>query len=547
MAPDHTPSARVWLARPGRGSFSGTRPTALHTAGPGGIQMRASRSLLIVALVLVLLSGAGPALAADDGTMTIGLHVTLVSRWLDPAETEALITPFMVLYALHDALVKPMPAGIMTPSLAESWTVSKDGLNYDFVLRKGAKFHNGDPVTAEDVKFSFERYKGGSATLLKAKVKEIQVPALNKVRFVLKEPWDEFMSFYGTSSTGAGWIVPKKYIEKVGEDAYKKAPVGAGPYKLVSFQPGIELVLEAFTDYWRKVPSVKRVVMRSIPDETTRAAAVKTGEVDMAYLFGGAIASDLKRTPGIKVVGPLIYGVYWLDFLDQWDPKSPWKDQRVRLAASLAIDRNALNDAEMLGLGRPRGSFVPPTFEYALQINPAPYDPKRAKQLLVEAGYPNGFDAGDLTPLPPYSSLGEAVGGYLQGIGIRARVRTMERATYMTSWHEKKLKGLLIGATGAAGNAASRLEPFFTKNGIYAYGTRPEIDDLFQRQANELDRKKREATLHQIQKIVADQVLAAPIFQQAFPWGVGARVAEPAAGLIQGYPYVGPAEDLKLK
>ena len=123
----------------------------------------------------------------------------------------------------------------------------------------------------------------------------------------------------------------------------------------------------------------------------------------------------------------------------------------------------------------------------------------------------------------------------------------MERATYLGYWREKKIHGLLIGATGAAGNAAARLEPFFTKNGIYAYGTRPEIDDLFQRQANELDRKKREATLHQIQKIVADQVLAAPIFQQAFPWGVGARVEQPAAGLIQGYPYVGPAEDLKLK
>src|SRR5216683_884915 len=183
--------------------------------------MSARRSVVGVLLMLVMLSLAAPALAAQEGTLTIGLHVTLASRWLDPGDTESLITPFMLLYALHDALVKPMPAGIMTPSLAESWTVSKDGLNYDFVLRKGAKFHNGDPVTAEDVKFSFERYKGGIATLLKAKVKEIQVPAPNKVRFVLKEPWDEFMSFYGTSSTGAGWIVPKKYIEKGGEDAYK--------------------------------------------------------------------------------------------------------------------------------------------------------------------------------------------------------------------------------------------------------------------------------------------------------------------------------------
>src|SRR5690242_12844294 len=418
----------------------------------------------ILTLVLVTLLGPAPAVAVPpDGTMAIGVHVTLVSRWLDPGETEALITPFMVLYALHDALVKPMPGGIMTPSLAESWTASKDGLSYEFVIRKNARFHNGDPITAEDVKFTFERYKGSAAKILKEKVKEIQILAPNRVRFVLKEPWPDFMAFYGTSATGAGWIVPKKYIEKVGEDGFKKAPVGAGPYKFVAFTPGIELTLEAFGDYWRKAPSVKRLVMRSIPDETTRAAAVKTGEVDAAYLFSGAVAEDLKRSPGVRVVAPLLYGVYWLDFLDQWDPKSPWHDRRVRQAASLAIDRNAINQAEMLGLGRPAGGFVPPEFDFSLKIDPPPFDPKRAKQLMVEAGFPNGFDAGDLTPLPPYTSVAEAIGGYLQAIGIRTSVRTMERATFLASWREKKLHGLLIGATGAAGNAAARLEPFFTK------------------------------------------------------------------------------------
>jgi len=190
---------------------------------------------------------------------------------------------------------------------------------------------------------------------------------------------------------------------------------------------------------------------------------------------------------------------------------------------------------------------VPPEFDFALKVDPPAYDPKRAKQLLAEAGYPNGFEAGDLTPLPPYTSLAEEVGNFLGEIGIRASVRNMERATFMSSWHDKKLRGLLIGATGAAGNAAARLEPFMTKGGLYAYGSLPEVDDLFQRQARELDRGKREALLHQIQKIVTDQVLAAPIFQQGFICGVGPRVAEPALGLIQGFPYAGPVEDLRLK
>src|SRR5919108_211387 len=128
----------------------------------------------------------------------------------------------------------------------------------------------------------------------------------------------------------------------------------------------MELGLEAFPDFWRKAPSVKRLVMKSIADESTRAAAVKTGEVDAAYLFGGAVAEELKRTPGVRVAAPLLYGIYWLDFLDRWDPKSPWHDRRVRLAASLAIDRNAINEAEMLGLGKPAGAFVPPQFDFAL-------------------------------------------------------------------------------------------------------------------------------------------------------------------------------------
>src|SRR2546430_5596061 len=136
----------------------------------------------VFVLALLFLACAAPLHAAPEGSVTWGAHVSLAARWLDPAETEGTIIPFMVLYALHDALVKPMPAGLNTPSLAESWTVSKDGLVYEFVLRKGARFHNGEPVTAEDVKFSFDRYRGAGAKLLKEKVREVQVVDPGRVR-----------------------------------------------------------------------------------------------------------------------------------------------------------------------------------------------------------------------------------------------------------------------------------------------------------------------------------------------------------------------------
>jgi len=503
----------------------------------------------VVSLALALLLVVAPtATAAPEGTMTWGVHITLASRWLDPAETEGIITPFMVLYALHDALVKPMPAGINTPSLAESWTQSKDGLAYEFVLRKGVKFHNGDPVTAEDVKFSFARYKGSGAKLLKERVREVQVTDPGRVRFHLKEPWPDFMTFYGTSATGSGWIVPKAYVEKVGDDGFKKHPIGAGPYKFVSFTPGVELVMEAFEGYWRKVPNIKRLVYRSMPEETTRAAALKKGEVDIVYLLTGPVAEDIRRTSGFKLVAPKESpAVFWIDLPDQWDPKSPWHDRRVRLAASHALDRQALNQAETLGFSKPTGSLIPRALEFSLALEPHAYDPRKAKQLLAEAGYPNGFDAGDFYPWPPYFSMGEALASYLQQVGIRTKIRTMERAALTTAWRERKLKNVIVGITGAGGNAATRLEAYVSKNGVYTSGVMPDVEDLFQRQARETDVKKREALLHQIQQILHDRVTHIPIYELAFIWGVGPRVDEPGVNLIRSYAYSGPLEDLRLK
>ena len=510
---------------------------------------RSTGPIQVVALLTALVAGGAPmAAAAPEGTMTWGVHITLASRWLDPAETEGIITPFMVLYALHDALVKPMPAGPNTASLAESWTQSKDGLTYEFLLRKGVTFHNGDPVTAADVKFSFERYRGAGAKLLKERVREVQVPDPTRVRFVLKEPWPDFMTFYGTSATGAGWVVPKAYVEKVGEDGFKRAPIGAGPYKFVSFNPGIELVLEAYEGYWRKVPAIKRLVLRSMPDETTRAASLKSGEVDIGYLFTGPVAEDIQRTPGFKLVAPKESpGTFWLDLPDQWDPKSPWHDRRVRQAASFAIDRQALNRAETLGFSFPTGSLIPRALDFSRFFEPDPFDPAKARRLLAEAGYPSGFDAGDLYPWPPYFSMGEAIASYLQNVGIRTKIRTMERAAMTTAWREKKLKNVIVGITGAGGNAATRLEAYVSKNGVYTSAVIPEVEDLFQRQARETDTKKREALLHQIQGILHERMIHVPIYELAFIWGVGPRVEEPGVNLIRSFAYSGPLEDLRLK
>jgi len=507
------------------------------------------RSLSLPTVLLAVLLLLSPlSAAAQQSQMTWAIHITLAPTWFDPGEHTGIITLMKVLYAVHDAMVKPMPGNRMAPSLAESWTVSKDGLVYEFVLRKGVVFHNGDPFTAEDVKFTFDRYKGAAAKLLKSKVSAVEIVDPYRVRFRLKEPWPDFMAFYGTPATGAGWIVPKKYVEKVGDDGFKRAPVGAGPYKLTSMNPGVEIVLDAHDKYWRKTPAVKRLVWRTVPEDLTRLAMLKRGEVDVAYSMRGPLGEEVKRTAGLKLVPTVISATQWLDFGPlQWDPKSPWHDRRVRLAAALAFDKNAINEAETLGHSRPTGSIIPSAFEYALAIPAYPFDPGQSRKLLAEAGYPNGFDAGDSACDASYCSVAEAIANYLGAVGIRAKVRPMERAAFLAAWKDKKIRSIMQAGAGGQGNAASRVENYFAKDGTYTWGSHPDMEDLYQQQARELDPKRREQLLHQIQKLAHERVMHAPLWELGFLNATGPRVEESGLGLISYHPYSAPYEDLKLK
>ena len=507
-----------------------------------------STPAVVVSLLIGLVSLITPGTAAAEapaGQLTLAITVTLAPTWFDPAETPGVITPFLTLYALHDALVKPMPGNAWAPSLAESWTASKDGLTYDFVLRKGLRFHNGDPLTAEDVKFSFERYKGGGATTLKARVAGVDVVEPHRIRFRMKQPWPDFMTFYATPATSAAWIVPKKYVERVGDDGFKKAPVGAGPYRFVSFTPGIELVVEAYEGYWRKVAAVKRIVFKSVPDESTRLAMLMRGETDVAYGLRGPNAEEVKRasTLSLKVTLPTV--AQWIVFTQQWDPKSPWADRRVRLAANLAIDRKTFSDAEYLGYGRPAPSIIPRDFEFYWAPPPYPHDPRQARQLLTEAGYPKGFDAVEVACDAVFAPEAEAVINGLQSVGIRARLRPLERAGFYKADQERQFKYLVRVGSGAAGNAATRIEAFVISSGIRSYGSYPDIDALFREQATEMDRKRREALLHKIQQLMHERAMFAPIVEQAALSGVGPRVAE--LPTITGHPFFSPYEDARLK
>jgi peptide/nickel transport system substrate-binding protein len=491
---------------------------------------RSVRELVGSLLCLVITLAALPATAADarPGEAVVAWHVTLAPSWFDPSTAPPQITAFGMLYAIHDALLRPLPGHRVGNSLAETWTESADGRVYEFRLRRGLKFHNGDPVTADDVKFSVERYRGTGAAVFHERIQQVEVVDALRVRFRLREAWPDFLTFYGTSATAAGIVVPRKYLTEVGDDGFTKHPIGAGPYRFVRHAPGVEVVLEAYREHWRGVPHVRRLTMRSVPEGTTRVAMAKTGEVDLAVALEAEDADVARRDPHLRLVATRHASVSWIEFADQWDPRSPWHDRRLRLAVNHALDRKAMNDSACLGYCLPTGVIVPRVMDFALPVEPPAYDPSRARRLLADAGYPNGLDAGDFVPIPPFLQLSESVVNALNVVGIRVRLRPIERAAFNAAWREKKLRGLFLAVSGNAGNAATRVGEFVYSKGSHAYGGYPDIDEIFHQQARERDVRKREMLLHRIQRLTVDRAMFAPIMDLRALMAVGRRLVDPA-------------------
>ena len=278
-------------------------------------------------------------------------------------------------------------------------------------------------------------------------------------------------------------------------------------------------MLEAFEGYWRKTPSVKRLVMKVIPDEATRLAALKRGEVDIAYSIRGELAEELQRTPGLTLKPVVLQAPNWLYFPEQWDPKSPWHDVRVRQAANLAIDREGMNKALFLGYCKITDSIIPYTFDYYWQPPAAVYDPAKAKKLLAEAGYPERLRRRPVLLRQLVRQHGRGVGRTTsRQIGIRTKLQPIERAGFFAGYAGKKYtRGIIQGASGAFGNAATRLAAFVVKGGAFAYGSYPDIDELYPQQADETrPREAQRRSSHKMQQLVYEKAIYAPIWQLGF-------------------------------
>jgi peptide/nickel transport system substrate-binding protein len=310
----------------------------------------------------------------------------------------------------------------------------------------------------------------------------------------------------------------------------------------------VQLVLEANEKYWRRAPAIKRIVMKVIPDEATRLVALKRGEIDIAYSIRGELAMEAQKTPGLSLKIAQDGATYYLYFPEQWDAESPWSDVRVRRAAFHAIDYKSINDALCLGHCRLSSNFVPHHLQFYWPAPAPEFNQAKARQLLAQAGHPNGFDAGFYWCDSSYANLGEAAVNSLAEVGIIAKLRPLERAAFDKGFTDKRYKkGIIQGSSAAFGNASTRLSVWAIKGGAYAYGSYPELDQLYEQQLAETDIAKRAALLEHMQRIILDKQMYVNLWQLAFINAAGPRVGEAGIGLVKTYVYTGPYEDLTLK
>ena len=317
-------------------------------------------------------------------------------------------------------------------------------------------------------------------------------------------------------------------IEKVGRDGFLQKPIGAGPYKLVSQEPGTRLVFEAFEDYYRPV-HVKHFEILGVPDAATRLAMVEREEADIVYSLPGELLPRVKRNTKI-MLAPVLSGSWWLDFPVFQDPNNPFHDKRVRQAVSLAIDRKAINEAESGGWGKINGNWINDDVEYALEWPEWEYNVAKAKELMKEAGHPNGFKVDWLTVVPPYFSRGERVISQLKAIGIQTRLQTHgTRRLYQEARRRSQ------GVAGRADHHERRphrrqlgqlVRRLFKCGGFLGQDMFcvKDLDAKFEQYQNSFDRHEREKLAEEIQRDILENHYFVPVFRHAAVNAIGPRI-----------------------
>jgi peptide/nickel transport system substrate-binding protein len=487
------------------------------------------------------------------GTLTIAQHFALDPGWVDPVEHITALTQQHYDYLVHDAMIKPMPQGVLTYSLAEHAEITADFTKAAFRLRPGLKFQDGQPLSAADVQWSYEHYRGVNFKILHDKLERIEIVDDRTIIFHFKEPFVDFLDLYNGGATGVGWIVPQHYYEQVGKDGFKAHPLGAGPFKFVSQEAGVQMVFEAWEGYWRRAPGVKTIVVKGIRDLAARMAGLQTGELDVAYGMTGKLLARVMADPNLRW-DPNYTGPWWLMFPGYQEPDSPFHDKRVRQAVSLAVNRQFLSRQETQGIGPPWGNWIAPENSDALRGDgtelPVPeYNPEKAKQLMAAAGYAGGLTLDWYVPFVPYFDMGERILTDLGVIGIRGKLQVMEGPAFRAKIAQGR-KGypgnrtIVQNIDVRPGGAKATVGVYTVCDSPASFVCEPQIEALWTRHQASIDLDERDQLMKAIQRILIEEYYFVPIYLNPFVHAVGPRVLPAGDGFHRywdtpqaGYPY----------
>ena len=506
--------------------------------------MRTSRIVLVSVLALALLATTSLGWAQAKPDLTVALS-SFSTETLDPALGGHVVKYYLSL--IFDYLVGSTPDGQPSPTggLATRWENSPDFKRWTFHLRKGVTFHNGDDVTSEDVKFSLERAMSkrsttGYAGPLRTLIQTIETPAPDRVVIVTKEPTLIIPTYLSRALSTEGMVLPKKYIEANGDDAFARKPVGSGPYKFVEQVTGSHIKLAAVDNHWRiGTPKYKNATFRLVPEETTRIALLRRGEVDVADVSRERV-KEIERDgfPIHTRREEAILSMWWVLSPDGWP--APAKDKRVREAMNIAIDRAEL--AQSIFAGKADPAAIPMGLSWSfrdigLKVGPEmsyTYDPNRAKKLLADAGHGGGFPldvyAFQLPGLPEGKAFAEAVAGYWEKIGIKTKLIPVDYPAFRKNWVDRKVPGAVgyynIANRNWIGTYALLEKMAYSKSKPNDTANDPEIDGMIAQVMSQTDREKINALMRNIYTRLRSEHYGVPVVYLHSPYASSKALAK---------------------
>ncbi|MBI4277259.1 MAG: ABC transporter substrate-binding protein [Armatimonadetes bacterium] len=465
------------------------------------------RGVMLLVLLTAALGVTGMSTAAPAKTEAV-IVLTTDATTLDPARV-TVTNDTLVSYYFFDYLLWRTADGKVQPYLAESYRAIND-TTWEFKLRKNVKFHNGEPLNAEAVKFTFDRVlnpdnkipgRGQIAT-----IKEVKAVDEHTVHFITEKP-DPVLA---TARVFRQPIIPPRYFKEKGEQEFARNPVGTGPYIFREWVKDTRIVGEANPNYWGGVPRLRKITFRPIPEYATRVSLLRTGEVDIVPFVVPDQAAALARERGIKVsTTPTLRTM----FLIMRPDMAPLDKKAVRQALNYAVDKESIVKNLLGGYAVVSKAQVvaPIFFGFNPNMRPYPFDLERAKKLLVEAGYRDGFELSFYTPAGRYTldkEIAEVIVAQFAKVGVRAKLTPMEWGVFAKAQLDFKFAQLNLFAFAGPYDAGEVYNSLFARGqpwGVGPYWTHPELERLLEVARTRVDPKVRTDAIHKAAAIIREE------------------------------------------